>query len=129
VAPVPDFPEERRRDEDRTVLFREIVRLGTRRQEGNPMAKDDTIENRVYLFDSLASAYVSAASELLSSEDAAVRARAMRALADLAFVSCVVADTGHLSPEQVRQRVLGAPESEPSERDEDDRGGKGRKRK
>lgn len=81
------------------------------------MAKDDTIENRVYLFDSLASAYVSAASELLSSEDEATRARAMRALADLAFVSCVVADTGHLSPEQVRQRVLGAPES------------KGRKRK
>lgn len=81
------------------------------------MAKDDTIENRVYLFDSLASAYVSAASELLSSDDEAARARAMRALADLAFVSCVVADTGHLSPEQVRQRVLGAPES------------KGRKRK
>ena len=93
------------------------------------MAKDDTIENRVYLFDSLASAYVSAASELLSSEDEATRARAMRALADLAFVSCVVADTGHLSPEQVRQRVLGAPESESSERGEDDRGGKGRKRK
>ena len=61
------------------------------------MAKDDTIENRVYLFDSLASSYVSAASDLLSSEDEAVRARAMRALADLAFVSCVVADTGHLA--------------------------------
>ena len=93
------------------------------------MAKDDTIENRVYLFDSLASSYVSAASDLLSSEDEAVRARAMRALADLAFVSCVVADTGHLSPEQVRQRVLGAPEPEPSEGDEDGRSGKGRKRK
>jgi hypothetical protein len=93
------------------------------------MAKDDTIENRVYLFDSLASSYISAASELLSSEDEAVRARAMRALADLAYLSCVVADTGHLSPEQVRQRVLGAAEPAPPERDEDDRNGKGKKRK
>jgi hypothetical protein len=71
------------------------------------VAKDDTIENRVYLFESLASSYVSSASELLSSGDEAVRARAMRALADLAFVSCVVADTGHLPPEQVRERLLG----------------------
>jgi hypothetical protein len=39
------------------------------------MAKDDTIENRVYLFESLASSYISAASELLSSEDEAVRSR------------------------------------------------------
>jgi predicted nuclease of restriction endonuclease-like RecB superfamily len=93
------------------------------------MAKDDTIENRVYLFDSLARSYVSAASELLSSEDEAVRARAMRALADLAYVSCVVADTGHLSPEQVRQRVLGAPEPEQAGANPDDRGGRGRKRK
>ncbi|PTL78012.1 hypothetical protein [Vitiosangium sp. GDMCC 1.1324] len=90
------------------------------------MAKDDTIENRVYLFDSLASSYVSAASELLSSEDEKVRARAMRALADLAYVSCVVADTGHLPPEQVRQRVLGALASEPPE---GDAGDKSRKRK
>ncbi|MFL5351585.1 hypothetical protein [Archangium sp.] len=90
------------------------------------MAKDDTIENRVYLFDSLASAYVSAASELLSSEDEAVRARARRALADLAYVSCVVADTGHLSAEQVRQRVLGTPEPELPKAGSE---GKGRKRK
>jgi hypothetical protein len=92
------------------------------------MSKDDTIENRVYLFDSLASSYISAAAELLASEDEAVRARAMRALADLAYLSCVVADTGHLSPEQVRQRALGAPEPAPPEQ-EDDRGGKGKKRK
>lgn len=93
------------------------------------MAKDDTIENRVYLFDSLASAYVSAASELLSSEDEAVRARARRALAELAYVSCVVADTGHLTAEQVRQRVLGAPEPELPEADSGARGGRGGKRK
>ncbi|HYH95192.1 hypothetical protein [Hyalangium sp.] len=78
------------------------------------MAKtDDTIENRVYLFESLASSYVAAASELLSSEDAAVRERARRALAELAYVSCIVADTQHLSAEQVRERVLGAPEPAP----------------
>jgi predicted nuclease of restriction endonuclease-like RecB superfamily len=81
------------------------------------MAKtDDTIENRVYLFESLASSYVAAASELLGSEDAAVRERARRALAELAYVSCIVADTQHLSPEQVRERVLGAPEPEPEPR-------------
>ncbi len=91
------------------------------------MAKDDTIENRVYLFESLASSYISAASELLSSEDEAVRARARRVLAELAYVSCVVSDTGHLSAEQVRDRILGAPEPEPGP--EDDKGGKGKKRK
>ena len=88
------------------------------------MAKEDTVENRVYLFESLASSYVSAASELLSSGDEAARARAMRALADLAYVSCVVADTGHLSAEQVRQRVLGTPEPEPGPRE-----GRGKKRR
>jgi hypothetical protein len=79
------------------------------------MAKtDDTIENRVYLFESLASSYVAAASELLGSDDPAVRERARRALAELAYVSCIVADTQHLSPEQVRERVLGAPEPAPA---------------
>lgn len=79
------------------------------------MAKtDDTIENRVYLFESLASSYVAASSELLGSDDADVRERARRALAELAYVSCVVADTQHLSPEQVRDRILGAPEPEPA---------------
>ncbi len=70
------------------------------------MAKD-TIENRVYLFDSLASSYVSVAADQLSSEDEGVRTRARRALVELAYISCVVADTGHLSPEQVRERLLG----------------------
>ncbi|MBZ4415630.1 hypothetical protein [Myxococcus sp. RHSTA-1-4] len=72
---------------------------------------DTTIENRVYLFESLASAYVSAASEELGSDEPAIRERARRALAELAFVSCVVSDTAHLSAEQVRDRVLGLPES------------------
>lgn len=77
----------------------------------------DTIENRVYLFESLASSYVQAASDVLGSEDPAVRERARRALAELAYVSCVVADTGALSAEQVRDRVLGAPEPAPREKE------------
>ena len=89
------------------------------------MAKDDTIENRVYLFESLASSYVSSASDLLSSDDEAARARARRALAELAFISCVVADTGHLPPEQVRERLLGAAPPPP----EGEGKGKARERK
>ena len=81
------------------------------------MAKtDDTIENRVYLFESLASSYVAAASEQLGSDDAAAQERARRALAELAYVSCIVADTQHLTPEQVRDRILGKPEPEPEPR-------------
>ncbi len=77
------------------------------------MAKtDDTIENRVYLFESLASSYVAAASELLGSDDEQTRQRATRALAELAYISCVVADTQQLTPEQVRERVLGSLEVE-----------------
>jgi hypothetical protein len=93
---------------------------------------DTTIENRVYLFESLASSYVSAASEELGSDDPAARERARRALAELAFVSCVVSDTAHLSAEQVRDRVLGLPGSEVSPDDagddagDDDDGGKKR---
>lgn len=96
--------------------------------------KDDTtIENRVYLFESLASSYVSAATEELGSDDPAARERARRALAELAFVSCVVADTAHLSPEQVRDRVMGvpAPEDAPAKDDGngDDTGGNGGKKR
>lgn len=95
---------------------------------------DSTIENRVYLFESLASAYVSAASEELGSDEPAIRERARRALAELAFVSCVVSDTAHLSAEQVRDRVLGLPESSaaPGEAADDDGDGAddtGRKRR
>ncbi|NVJ22825.1 MULTISPECIES: hypothetical protein [Myxococcus] len=75
------------------------------------MAKkaDTSIENRVYLFESLASSYVAAASEALGSKDPAERERARRVLAELAFVSCVVADTEDLTPDEVRERVLSAP--------------------
>src|SRR4051794_24191494 len=71
------------------------------------MAKDDTIENRVYLFESLASSFVSAAAGKLASGSDAERKKVMQALADLAFVSCVVADRGDASPEEVRGLILG----------------------
>jgi hypothetical protein len=69
---------------------------------------DGTIENRVYLFEALAKAFVERAAGDLSAKSPQRRARALRALADLAAVSCVVADTQHLSPKAVRRAVLGA---------------------
>ena len=55
--------------------------------------KPSTIENRVYLFRDLASAWLVENGALLADEEAGARRRALLALADLAFVSCVVADT------------------------------------
>lgn len=80
------------------------------------MGKNDkteaTIENRVYLFESLAAAFLEKASADLAGKNRARRARVLRALADLAFVSCAVADTGELSPKAVRKKVLNAIELE-----------------
>ncbi|MDX2010786.1 MAG: hypothetical protein SFW67_11365 [Myxococcaceae bacterium] len=69
---------------------------------------EGTIENRVYLFESLAKAFVEKSAEDLSAKSPERRARALRALADLAYVSCAVADTQALSPKAVRRRVLAA---------------------
>lgn len=69
---------------------------------------ESTIENRVYLFESLAASFVGAAADKLASGSEARRAKAKQALADLAFVSCVVADTTDASPEEVRAMILGA---------------------
>lgn len=69
---------------------------------------DDTIENRVYLFESLARGFVEKSADDLGSKNPERRERAIRALADLAYVSCVVADTGHLKPKAVKKRVLAA---------------------
>lgn len=74
---------------------------------------DDTIENRVYVFESLARAFVEKSADDLGSKNPERRERAIRALADLAFVSCVVADTGHLKPKAVKKRVLSALEQGP----------------
>jgi len=72
------------------------------------MAKPTTtIENRVYLFREIAAAFVSSSSELLASSRPDDRARALRALADIAYVSCVVADTGSRSADEVRRAIAG----------------------
>lgn len=73
------------------------------------MAKNSTLENRVYLFDSMASALLSGpVGELLASAEPTERERAMRALSDAAWVSSVVADGADLAPDEVRARLLGA---------------------
>lgn len=69
---------------------------------------ETSIENRVYLFESLARAFVERAADDLSGKSAERRSRALRALADLAYVSCVVADTGASTPKAVRRKVLAA---------------------
>lgn len=77
--------------------------------------KASTIENRVYIFDTLAEALLSGpAGELLTSTRDGDRARALRALADAAYVSCVVADTGDLDAEGVRQALLSDVEGPPN---------------
>ena len=73
---------------------------------------DETIENRVYLFESLATAFGEKAADDLTGKNPERRSRALRALADLAYVSCAVADTQHLSPKAVRRKVLNAIELE-----------------
>ncbi|MCC6874744.1 MAG: hypothetical protein IT378_10605 [Sandaracinaceae bacterium] len=74
--------------------------------------KSSTIENRVYLFDSLAASLLAGGvGDLLASADDKERERALRALADAAFVSCVVADTADLDAATVRDRI--ASPSEP----------------
>ena len=77
--------------------------------------KASSLENRLYLFDTLAEALLNgSAGELLTSTREGDRARALRALADLAHVSCVVADSEGLDADGVRQRLLADVEARPS---------------
>lgn len=62
---------------------------------------DSTIENRVYLFKDLAAAWLSQNGALLSSDQPAERSRALRALGDIAYVSCVVADGEEMAPGEI----------------------------
>ena len=67
------------------------------------MADDEsTIENRVYLFKDLAAAYLKANPGALHGNG---RAAAMAALADIAFVSCTVADNEDLDPTEIAERI------------------------
>jgi hypothetical protein len=67
--------------------------------------KRSTIENRVYLFKDLAAAFLAENGASLMSADGLVRARALRALGDIAHASCVVADTQKLDAEAVGRLV------------------------
>ena len=66
--------------------------------------KSSTIENRVYLFRDLASAWLVENGAMLADEEE-TRKRALRALADLAYVSCVVSDTESDDAEAVASAV------------------------
>lgn len=70
-----------------------------------PQDDDSSIENRVYLFKDLASAWLKANPGLLGATDPAGRARALGALADLAYVSCVVADGDEMDPAEVAEAI------------------------
>ncbi len=73
----------------------------------------DTIENRVYLFAPLAASFVERSAKHLGSSKPEERARALRALADLAFVCCEVADSEARSPAEVHARIFALAQGEP----------------
>jgi hypothetical protein len=85
---------------------------------------EPTIENRVYLFKALAAAFLDNAGALLASQDDDDRSRAVEALAELARVSCIVADAGEASPSEVRNLILDD-DDEPRDDDADDDGDDG----
>ena len=66
--------------------------------------QSSTIENRVYLFADLASAFLEENGGTLVGTDAQ-RDKAMRALGDLAHAACVVADHAHLDGRRVGDMV------------------------
>ena len=65
------------------------------------MNSKGTTENRVYLFKDLAAAYLSANPGALHGQ----RDVALAALADLAFVSCVMADGDDMDPDAIAARI------------------------
>jgi hypothetical protein len=68
---------------------------------------DDSTENRVFLFRGLAEAWLMQCGSQLSSHDDEDRARAVEALAEIARVSCIVADRSDLDADAVRDLILG----------------------
>ena len=74
------------------------------------MDKTNNVENRVLLFEALGRAFVERSAEELRSKDPERRCRVLRALADLAFVSCAVADSAGQTAGAVRRRVARAAE-------------------
>ena len=70
--------------------------------------KAGSTSERVYLFKDLAASLIATTPGLLVSADPDERARTLRALADLAYVSSVVADGEGMSATELRDRVLDA---------------------
>jgi len=68
---------------------------------------ESTIENRVYLFRELAAAFIAREGGLLASAEAADRERARAGLAELARVSCLVADLEDASPDELAKAIVG----------------------
>lgn len=59
---------------------------------------DSTTENRVYLFRELAAAYITANAGALGDD-------ATAALAEIARISCIVADGEDASPDELAERI------------------------
>ncbi len=67
--------------------------------------KISTVENRVYLFKDLAAAWLGSWGDQLSSPDDDVRRRARGALAEIAYMSCVLSDTDGVDAKEVAKLV------------------------
>ncbi len=72
------------------------------------MAKKDSTENRVWLFESLANAYVT--TNPTEPGDPRGREKMLRAFADFAFVSATVADGGDLKPSALAAKIEAGPD-------------------
>ena len=67
--------------------------------------KESTVENRVYLFKDLAAAWLASWGDQLSAPDEAVQRRAREALAEIAYMSCVLSDTDGVEAKAVAKLV------------------------
>jgi hypothetical protein len=67
--------------------------------------KTASIENRVWLFKDLAAAFLMENGAALLSTDAGTRVRALRALGDVAYAACVVADSAKRDAKAVGELV------------------------
>ncbi|MEM6954500.1 MAG: hypothetical protein AAF645_02395 [Myxococcota bacterium] len=62
---------------------------------------ESTIENRVYLYKDMASAWLAQSGDLLVRD----RGAALKALADIAFVACTLADEDEMDPAEVAAAI------------------------
>ncbi|HNS97414.1 MAG TPA: hypothetical protein PLJ27_03365 [Polyangiaceae bacterium] len=67
--------------------------------------KESTVENRVYLFRDLAGAWLASFGDQLGAEDEKIRQRGRDALAEIAYISCVLSDTETLDAKSVSKLI------------------------